>query len=166
MLYKGLSEYENNSIDDYDIKELCNHIENIRGKLKIIPYIDLVVEPNKEPYEKQIDNDLCSLEEKIESDIEVLYPFDGRTVVDRNEEGKLSNLPYNRNVTEFLSVNETFVIVGINNNRDFRSLDEKQIEKLKNIFHIEHTKDFFKRTIGNVLKENNSKYMISNNFDR
>ena len=56
----------------------------------------LVVEPYKEPYEKEIEPGLESLQHEVGGDIEAVYPFDDPVAVICNEEGKLEGLQIGR----------------------------------------------------------------------
>ena len=56
----------------------------------------LVVEPGKEPYEKEIEPGLRSLQTEVGGDIAAVYPFDDPVALVLNDEGKLIGLDLNR----------------------------------------------------------------------
>ena len=56
----------------------------------------LIVEPGKEPYVKEIDSDLKSLQHEVGGCIEAIYPYEDPVALVCNEEGKLEGLPLNR----------------------------------------------------------------------
>ena len=56
----------------------------------------LVVEPGKEPYVKEIDSGLESLQHEVGGCIEAIYPYEDPVALVCNEEGKLEGLPLNR----------------------------------------------------------------------
>ena len=56
----------------------------------------LVVEPGKEPYVKEIDSGLESLQHEVGGYIEAIYPYEDPVALVCNEEGKLEGLPLNR----------------------------------------------------------------------
>ena len=56
----------------------------------------LIVEPGKEPYVKEIDSGLESLQHEVGGYIEAIYPYEDPVALVCNEEGKLEGLPLNR----------------------------------------------------------------------
>ena len=57
----------------------------------------LIVEPLKTPYEREIGNDLKSMQEVVGGYIQTIYSFEDEEIaLVCNDEGKLMNLPYNR----------------------------------------------------------------------
>ena len=56
----------------------------------------LIVEPGKEPYVKEIDSGLESLQHEVGGYIEAIYPYEDPAALVCNEEGKLEGLPLNR----------------------------------------------------------------------
>ena len=56
----------------------------------------LIVEPGKEPYVKEIDSNLKSLQHEDAGYIEAIYPYEDPVALVCNEEGKLEGLPLNR----------------------------------------------------------------------
>lgn len=93
----------------------------------------LIVEPEKLPYEKTIPNTLEAKQEIVDGLIECAYlNSDPEIVIICNEEGKLLNLPLNRNI-DYDIIAGTFLIVG-DDEENFKSLTDEQIEKYKKTF--------------------------------
>lgn len=95
----------------------------------------LVVEPYKEPYEKEIDPGLESLQHEVGGDIECMYPFDDPVGIVCNEEGKLEGLPLNRSLRDkdgeiYDVVAGTFLVVGLGE-ESFEGLSKEQMDKFK-----------------------------------
>lgn len=95
----------------------------------------LVVEPYKEPYEKEIDPGLESLQHEVGGDIECVYPFDDPVGIVCNEEGKLEGLPLNRSLRDedgeiYDVVAGTFLVVGLGE-ESFEGLSKEQMDKFK-----------------------------------
>lgn len=95
----------------------------------------LVVEPYKEPYEKEIDPGLESLQHEVGGDIECVYPFDDPVGIVCNEEGKLEGLPLNRSLRDedgeiYDVVAGTFLVVGLGE-ENFEGLSKEQMDKFK-----------------------------------
>ena len=98
----------------------------------------LVVEPYKEPYEKEIDPGLESLQHEVGGDIECVYPFDDEVAVICNDEGKLEGLPLNRSLRDedgeiYDVVAGTFLVVGLGE-ENFEWLSKEQMDKFKERF--------------------------------
>lgn len=98
----------------------------------------LVVEPYKEPYAKEIDPGLGSLQHEVGGDIEVVYPFDDPVGIICNEEGKLEGLPLNRSLRDedgeiYDVVAGTFLVVGLGE-ECFEGLSKEQMNKFKEHF--------------------------------
>jgi hypothetical protein len=95
----------------------------------------LVVEPYREPYEKDIDPGLESLQHEVGGDIECVYPFDDEVAVICNDEGKLEGLPLNRSLRDedgeiYDVVAGTFLVVGLGE-ENFEGLSKEQMDKFK-----------------------------------
>ena len=78
----------------------------------------LVVEPGKEPYVKEIDSGLESLQHEVGGYIEAVYPFEEPVAIVCNEEAKLEGLPLNRALRDedgdiYDIVAGTFMVVGL-----------------------------------------------------
>ena len=98
----------------------------------------LVVEPYKEPYEKEIDPGLESLQHEVGGDIECIYPFDDPVGIVCNEEGKLDGLTLNRSLRDedgeiYDILAGTFLVVGLGE-EDFKGLSKEQMDKFKEQF--------------------------------
>lgn len=98
----------------------------------------LVVEPNELPYEKVIPNRLKDKQAIVGGNIEYTrVDNDEHSLLICNEEGKLDNLPWNREIGHDI-IAGTFFIVGDDPNiGEDRSLTDEQIEKYKDRFNEE-----------------------------
>ena len=76
----------------------------------------LIVEPGKEPYVKEIDSGLESLQHEVGGCIEAIYPYEDPVALVCNEEGKLEGLPLNveqmQKFSDHFKVPERFVKLG------------------------------------------------------
>ena len=93
----------------------------------------LVVEPMKEPYVKEIDPGLHSLQAEVGGDIAASYPFDDPAGLVLNDEGKLIGLELNRSLRDehgeiYDIVAGTFLVVGLGE-ENFTSLPPEMIQK-------------------------------------
>ena len=94
----------------------------------------LIVEPNKIPYEKNIENNLETLQEIVGGMIQITYPCEDLVGIVCNDEGKLMGLPLNRSLPESADIIAgTFIICGLSET-DLASLNKEQIEKFYNRF--------------------------------
>ena len=98
----------------------------------------LVVEPEKEPYVKEISSGLSSLQKEVGGFIEAVYPFEDPVAIICNEEGKLEGLPLNRALRDedghvYDIIPGTFLIAGLSED-NFCSLDDTQIEKFSSMY--------------------------------
>lgn len=98
----------------------------------------LILEPNKQPYTKTIANDLKSCQEIVGGYIEAVTLKDGSIMI-VNEDGKIMGLPFCRDLNvighnDFI-VGNAFICNG-NDEGDFTSLEESQIELYTKIFGI------------------------------
>ena len=78
----------------------------------------LVVEPRKEPYVKEIDPGLHSLQAEVGGDIGATYPFSDPVALVCNDEGKLIGLDLNRGLRDetgeiYDIMAGTFLVVGL-----------------------------------------------------
>ena len=112
----------------------------------------LMVEPNKVPYETEIDSGLESLQAAVGGYIQATYPYDDPVAIVCNEEGKLIGLPLNRalydeagNIYDIIA--GKFLIVGLGE-EDFASLPDNLMEKYKQQF--EHPEKFV-RIAGKIM---------------
>lgn len=98
----------------------------------------LVVEPEKKPYVKEIDNTLESLQSEVGGDLQAIYPFEDMVSLLLDDESKLRGKPLNRalhdeNGKVYDIIAGTFLIVGLADD-DFGSLNEKHIEQFTEHF--------------------------------
>ncbi len=92
----------------------------------------LIIEPMKEPHVADIENDLKSMQDVVGGLIEVINLEDDIVMVD-NEEGKLIGLEGNRRVGRDI-IAGTFFLCGSNDEGEFVSLTEEQINKYTDRF--------------------------------
>ena len=93
----------------------------------------LVVEPRKEPYVKEIDPGLHSLQAEVGGDIGAAYPFRDPVALVCNDEGKLIGLDLNRGLRDengdlYDIMAGTFLVVG-RGEEDFASLSPELAQK-------------------------------------
>ena len=93
----------------------------------------LVVEPRKEPYVKEIDRGLHSLQAEVGGDIGAAYPFRDPVALVCNDEGKLIGLDLNRGLRDengelYDIMAGTFLVVGLGE-EDFASLSPELAQK-------------------------------------
>ena len=105
----------------------------MEGKIRVLVY-----EPQADPYEKIVENDLEPLHEIVGGYIECLSPFSDMDVdLVCNEEGKLLGLRANRALRDKESKAQydllvgTFFLVSFDDEGNFKSLTDEQIEKIK-----------------------------------
>lgn len=87
----------------------------------------LIVEPKKEPYVKEIQNDLKSMQEVVGGYIEIIE-IDKNIVIVDNEEGKCIPLDGNRRIGRDI-IAGTFFVCGSNDNGNLLSLTDSEAEK-------------------------------------
>lgn len=87
----------------------------------------LIIEPNKTPYESTIGGDLESMQKVVGGLIE-LVDLDKSTALVCNEEGKCIGLKGNRRVGRDI-IAGTFFICGYDNEWEFCSLTDEQVQK-------------------------------------
>ena len=112
----------------------------------------LVVEPMKEPYVKEIDPDLHSLQAEVGGDIGATYPYSDPVALVCNDEGKLIGLDLNRGLRDedgkiYDIVAGTFLVVGLGE-EDFSSLSPELIQKYTEQFK---TPERFMQINGNIV---------------
>ena len=100
----------------------------------------LIVEPSKEPYVKEIDSGLESLQHEVGGCIEAIYPYEDPVALVCNEEGKLEGLPLNRALRDedgdiYDVVAGTFMVVGLTDD-SFGSLTVEQMQKFSDHFKV------------------------------
>ena len=112
----------------------------------------LVVEPMKEPYVKEINSDLHSLQAEVGGDIGATYPYSDPVALVCNDEGKLIGLDLNRGLRDengeiYDIVAGTFLVVGLGE-EDFASLSPELIQKYTEQFK---TPERFMQINGNIV---------------
>ena len=95
----------------------------------------LVVEPNKEPYQKRIPHTLAEMQKIVGGLIEFVE-LEYNVDLICNEEGKIYNLPFNRAIPNDI-IAGTFFIAGQYKGETI-SLSRKQIKKYKKIFRLKN----------------------------
>ena len=98
----------------------------------------LVVEPMQEPYVKEIDAGLKSLQKEVGGRIQALYPFDEKAAVVCNDEGKINGMELNRALRDdngriYDIIAGPFLICGLDGDR-FGSLPDGLISKFSEQF--------------------------------
>jgi len=112
----------------------------------------LVVEPLMEPYVKEIDSGLKSLQKEVGGYIQAVYPFEEPVAIICNEEGKLNGEPLNRALRDedghvYDIVAGTFLIAGLSED-NFCSLSQAHIEQFTQEFKAP---EMFARANGRIL---------------
>ena len=107
--------------------------QNMSDKIKV-----LVVEPMQEPYTKEIDSSLKSLQNEVGGNIQAIYPFEEEAAIICNEEGKINGLELNRALYDdngriYDIVAGTFLICGLTED-NFGSLPDELINQFSEQF--------------------------------
>ena len=102
-------------------------MDNIEKTIRI-----LKIEPQKLPYEKEINNDLEGIQGEVEGLFECIYLGDNCILV-CNEEGKLNGMELNRRVGNDI-IAGPFFIAGDSEDGEFISLTDEQIKQYTNEF--------------------------------
>lgn len=98
----------------------------------------LIVEPWKDPYVKDIDGKLETLQKIVGGYIEVVYPHDDESCIICNEDGKFLELDYNREIRDKQGkllhiIVGTFIVCNApKDSEDFDSLTDEQVAFYKN----------------------------------
>lgn len=95
----------------------------------------VIVEPNKKPYTKIIENRLGAMNDIVGGYIEIVRmgqntPNGAELIITVNEEGKLMNLPLNRSIVGFDMLVGTFFISAANMQGDNVNIDDETAEKI------------------------------------
>ena len=102
----------------------------------------IMVEPERSPYEMELEDSLGAMQRCVGGTIEAVYEPGGRdAALICNDEGKLLGLPWNRALTDdhgvpYDIVCGTFFVAGLKED-DFASLTEQQIKKYKDKYSHE-----------------------------
>ena len=101
----------------------------------------LVIEPMKEPYVKEIDGRLETMQNIVGGLIQAIYPFDNPEIaLICNDEGKLIGLPLNRALRDengevYDIISGTFFLCSApSGSENFEGLTDEQIETYKKRF--------------------------------
>lgn len=94
----------------------------------------LVVEPGKQPYEKEIEGTLKEMQKIVGGRIQALYPFRDEVGVVCNDDGISLQMPFNRKIDEECYIFGTFFLCGLGL-EDFTSLPENLMEKYRKRFY-------------------------------
>ena len=112
----------------------------------------LMGEPDRSPYETEIEGGLYSLQEAVGGDIQAVYPYDDMVALICNEEGKYTGLPLNRALYDeegrmYDIVAGNFLIVGLSE-EDFTDLPADLMEKFSEQFKYPEK---FARIAGEII---------------
>ena len=114
----------------------------------------LVVEPERRPEVKEIDDSLKEMQGIVGGYIQAIYPFEEPVALVCNDEGKLMDLPANRGLRNkdgqmYDIVFGTFFLCGAPADSDhFTSLTQEQIEQYRKMFY---TPEMFWGTDGHIV---------------
>ena len=115
----------------------------------------LVVEPNKEPYIKEIECTLENLQRMVGGLIEYINLEDNVDLI-CNEEGKINNLPFNRSIGNDI-IAGTFIIAGVNlRNGETISIPKDKVNKYTKLFSLANH--------NNIINYLNAEFMDSSNL--
>jgi len=108
----------------------------------------LLVEPYKLPKEIEIENTLANLQSLVDGYIECVYlQNDNDIVLICNDEGKINNMPLNRDIGYDIIAGPFFIVGNDYENADFKSLTDEQILKYK----IRFDKNSIKQTDNKIM---------------
>ena len=109
------------------------------------------VEPMREPYIKEIEPGLKSLQKEVDGYIQAIYPFEDEVAVVCNEEAKLIGIELNRALYYegeiYDIVAGPFLVVGLTED-DFGDLSDELAEKYVKLFK---EPEIFVRVNGNIV---------------
>ena len=116
----------------------------------------LVVEPNKLPYEKVIQNRLRDKQQIVDGYIEYVRLLeDDSVVLICNEEGKINGSEYNRDIGYDIIAGTFIIARECADDGEDRSLTDEQIEKYKERFNQE-TIEKTNQKILSIIMHNNA----------
>lgn len=133
----------NNNYKTQELIEIAKrYIEEAEADAELNPTSDkiqiVIVEPDKKPYKAIIENELEVFNKIVGGYLELL-PI-GRTrkgakvAIHLNEEGKIFNLPFNRNLIGADILVGTFFITAFNLEGDYVSLTDEEVNKYIRVF--------------------------------
>lgn len=118
----------------------------------------LVVEPKKEPYLKEIEHTLESLQRIVDGLIEYINLEDNVDLI-CNEEGKMNNLPFNRSIGNDV-IAGTFIIAGVNlNTGETMSIPKNKVDKYMELFSLANHKKTIEYLNAEFIESSNLAYM-------
>ena len=101
----------------------------------------LVIEPERRPEVREIDDSLAEMQNIVGGFIQAIYPFDAPVALVCNDEGKLMDLPANRGLRDkngriYDIVFGTFFLCGAPADSDhFTSLTPEQLKQYRERFY-------------------------------
>ena len=118
----------------------------------------LVVEPNKEPYIKEIESSLESLQDIVGGLIEYIN-LENNVDLICNEEGKINNLPFNRSIGNDI-IAGTFIIAGVNlRNGETISIPKDKVNKYTKLFSLANHNNIINYLTAEFMDSSNLAYM-------
>ncbi len=114
--------------------ELCC-MSNPEAAMKGVPTLRILkVEPGEEPYEKEISNDLASIQAEVGGGLFQPVYIGGNVILCCNKEGKLNGMEPNRWLGDEEIIRGPFFLVGADDDGGFVSLTDKQIAACMDVF--------------------------------
>ncbi len=115
----------------------------------------LVVEPNKLPYEKVIQNRLRDKQQIVDGYIEYVRLLeDDSVVLICNEEGKINGSEYNRDIGYDIIAGTFIIARECADDGEDRSLTDEQIEKYKERFNQESIEKTNQKILSIIMHNN------------
>ena len=97
----------------------------------------LIVESDKEPYEKTVRNRLDNFRQIIGNDNLEVIVLDEDTLLIFDADAFVNNLRVNRILSNSYTIRGTFILTGNNEKeQDFKDISDEQIKKYKNLFML------------------------------
>ena len=97
----------------------------------------LIVESDKEPYEKTVRNRLDNFRQIIGTDNLEVIVLDEDTLLIFDADAFVNNLRVNRILSNSYKIRGTFILTGNNEKeQDFKDISDEQIKKYKNLFML------------------------------
>lgn len=119
----------------------------------------LLVEPYKLPKEIEFDNTLEKLQSLVGGYIECVYLQNNNEVVlVCNDEGKINNMPLNRDIGYDIIAGPFLILGDDYENGDLKSLTEEQILKYKMKFDENSIVETEKKILALLMSKNNKNY--------
>lgn len=124
---------------EHEAELSVQHDEHLEETTGLATMTVLLVNAEEYPKEIEIATGLESLQQAVQGNIEIVYPFDDPVGIICNEEGKLNGMKLNRalkndqgEIQDILT--GPFLVVGLGA-EDFRSLTPDEMKKYEGIFH-------------------------------